>query len=190
MTPICERFINAITYAIQLHEKQLRKGTEIPYSSHLLAVASLVLEEGGDEDMAIAALLHDAVEDQGGRIVLCEIRRRYGERVAKIVEGCTDSFENPKPSWLSRKEKYLEHLLSADEDILTVSLADKLHNARSILMDLRVNGNQIWNRFNGHKIGTLWYYRSLIEIFAKRMKSPLIDELAFVMGEIERLTDK
>jgi (p)ppGpp synthase/HD superfamily hydrolase len=161
------RYAEAVAYASQLHAAQTRKTTTIPYISHLLGVSSLVLEAGGDEDMAIAALLHDGPEDQGGQATLDEIRTRFGDRVAHIVEGCTDSLaKDPeyKAPWKERKIAYLNHLKEADEDTLTVSLADKLHNARAIVTDLMIHGDITWDRFNGKKDGTLWYYQSILDI--------------------------
>ena len=179
-----ERFEGALCYAARLHRFQRRKGTRIPYLAHLLAVAALVLEAGGDEDQAIAALLHDAVEDQGGLKTLAHIREQFGERVARIVEGCTDSDTMPKPPWRQRKEQYLEHLKTTAPDVLLVSLADKVHNARSIRKDLQLQGEKIWSRFNGGREGTLWYYRSLVAIFREIYPVPLVDELT---AEVEML---
>ena len=156
-----DRFDEALAYASRLHRDQRRKGTDIPYISHLMSVAALVLEHGGDEDQAIAALLHDAVEDQGGEPILEEIRLRYGDGVAKIVADCSDAWEEPKPPWRERKEAYLAKLPEKDAASLLVSLADKTHNARAILNDLRQIGDDIWDRFNGGKDGTIWYYEAL-----------------------------
>ena len=164
------RYAEAVAYVSALHATQTRKTTTIPYISHLLGVSSLVLEAGGDEDLAIAALLHDGPEDQGGQPTLDEIRSRFGDRVAHIVEGCTDSFtEDPenKAPWKERKIAYLEHLKEADVDTLTVSIADKLHNARAIVTDLMIHGDDTWERFNGKKDGTLWYYKSILAIAQK-----------------------
>ena len=184
-TILTERFEDALRYAAHLHARQKRKGTSIPYVAHLLSVTSLVLENGGDEDQAIAALLHDAVEDQGGLPTLREIRRLFGERVARIVDGCTDAYVHPKPPWRKRKEDYLAHLRHAEADVRLVSLADKLHNARSILRDLRRDGPQSLSRFNGGRSGTLWYYRSLVTIFQELDDSLMVAELAEVVAEIE-----
>jgi (p)ppGpp synthase/HD superfamily hydrolase len=181
------RFENALVYAGRLHADQLRKGSGVPYISHLLAVTALVIEDGGDEDEAIAALLHDAVEDQGGRKTLAEIRRRFGDRVAYIVEGLTDAYTIPKPPWRERKEKYIQHLRQATPDVRRVSLADKLHNARSILNNLRWQGEAIWERFNGGKEGTLWYYRALLDVFQERESKGMAYEFARVVHEIEQL---
>jgi (p)ppGpp synthase/HD superfamily hydrolase len=187
---LTQRFKDALDYALELHNNQQRKGSDTPYAAHLLAVASLVLEDGGDEEQAIAALLHDAPEDQGGLETLEAIRQRFGDRVADIVHGCTDTFESPKPSWRQRKENYLEHLQIAPEEVRRVSLADKLHNARSILTDLLRSGEDVWERFNGGKDGTLWYYRSLLDVFRSRSDSPLVTELGWVLQRIESLIQK
>ena len=184
---LTQRFKEALDYALELHGDQQRKGSDTPYAAHLLAVASLVLEDGGDEEQAIAALLHDAPEDQGGLETLKAIRLRFGERVADIVQGCTDTLENPKPAWRERKELYLEHLRTASHEVQRVSLADKLHNARSILTDLLRSGEDVWMRFNGGKDGTLWYYRSLLQVFRSMSDSPLVTELGWVLQRIESL---
>ena len=177
------RYAEAVQYASELHAGQTRKSTNIAYISHLLGVSSLVLEAGGSEDMAIAALLHDGPEDQGGQATLEEIRTRFGDRVAAIVEGCSDSFaEDPdnKGPWRQRKEEYLAHLKDADEDTLTVSLADKLHNARAIVSDLKITGPSTWDRFNASGEQILWYYESIIEVAKEREAVPF---LAVNLGE-------
>jgi (p)ppGpp synthase/HD superfamily hydrolase len=181
------RFADALAWAAELHCDQTRKGTAIPYISHLLAVTALVLEHGADEDEAIAALLHDAVEDQGGVPTLAEIRRRFGDRVADIVDVVSDTDVVPKPPWRERKEGYLHHLAdpTTPTSALLVSAADKLHNARSILTDLQAEGDQIWSRFNAGPEEQLWYYRSLVDILSSRLPGPLTDELASVVGELE-----
>jgi (p)ppGpp synthase/HD superfamily hydrolase len=179
------RFIKAFELSNQLHTNQYRKGSNVPYVSHLLAVAALVIEDGGDEDQAIAALLHDAVEDQGGYETLDIIKEHFGNRVARIVKGCSDSFHSPKPDWFDRKQKYLTHLQAADQDILRVSLADKLHNARSILADLQNRGDSVWEWFNGGRDGTLWYYQSLLLIFRERSISSMVEEFENVLLRIE-----
>src|SRR5579863_10171673 len=134
------RFEEALVCATQLHAEQTRKGTTIPYIAHLLAVTSIVLENGGNEDEAIAALLHDAIEDQGGAATREEIRRRFGNIVVTIGDGCTDAEVLPKPPWRARKEAYIAHLRHASSSVLLVSAADKLHNARTVLADYRVLG--------------------------------------------------
>jgi (p)ppGpp synthase/HD superfamily hydrolase len=147
-------------------------------------VVALVIEDGGDEDEAIAALLHDAVEDQGGIRTLNEIRSRFGERVAMIVEGCTDSFSFPKPPWKVRKDEFLARLSVASPEILRVSLADKVHNAATTLRDIQQEGTQVWGRFNGGKDSTLWYYKSLLKIFEERSDSILVSELRRLISEL------
>ncbi|MBZ5704085.1 MAG: HD domain-containing protein [Acidobacteriia bacterium] len=179
------RFEQALRLACHKHAGQTRKGTPIPYVAHLLGVAGLVLEAGGDEDLAIAALLHDVVEDCGGVPMLNEVRRHFGKRVAHVVEGCTDSDTYPKPPWRGRKEKYLRHLRTADADIRLVSAADKVHNARAILTDYREIGEPIWERFQGKREGTLWYYRELAKEFRRRKATRLTRELERVVGELE-----
>lgn len=180
-----ERFKDALGYAFDLHARQRRKGSGVPYISHLLAVCSIVLDHGGTEEEAIAALLHDAVEDQGGATARQEIRDRFGDAVATIVDGCTDADVQPKPPWRPRKEAYLAHLPKAPPSVRLVSAADKLHNARSILADLRAVGEQLWDRFRGGKEGTLWYYRSLADLFRQTGPADLAEELAQVVEEIE-----
>jgi GTP pyrophosphokinase len=180
-----ERFEEALVLAARLHRTQRRKSTEVPYVTHLLAVASLVGEAGGSEDEVIAALLHDAVEDQGGRETLDEIRARFGEHVADTVDACTDAYEVPKPPWRDRKERYVAHLAAASASARLVSCADKLHNARSIVSDLRVDGEDTWPRFRGGKEGTLWYYRSLVRAFREHgAPARLLDELERTVGEM------
>jgi GTP pyrophosphokinase len=181
------RFQEALIFADRLHAAQRRKGTNVPYIAHLLSVAALVMEAGGDEDERIAALLHDAVEDQGGQKTLKEIRVRFGDRVAGIVEGCTDSFTTPKPPWRDRKENYLAHLHDASPSVRRVSLADKLHNARTILRDLRLTGPEVWKRFRGGRDGSLWYYRQLADFYSTALPSPQAAELAEVVDAIETL---
>jgi (p)ppGpp synthase/HD superfamily hydrolase len=178
----------ALIFAARLHAGQKRKGKDLPYTSHLLAVAAMVFEAGGDGDEVIAALLHDAVEDQGGLETLQEIRRRFGERVATIVEGCSDSFSTPKPPWLERKASYLIHLRSAPPEVRRVSLADKLHNARTILSDLEEHGDATWSRFNGGRQGSLWYYQSLLEIFQESEAGYMLREFTRIVQEIQRIS--
>jgi (p)ppGpp synthase/HD superfamily hydrolase len=182
------RFLRAFSFAAEKHAGQTRKASTIPYIAHLMGVASLVLEFGGDEDMAIAALLHDVVEDCGGVPMLKEVRRRFGSRVAKIVDGCTDSDTDPKPPWQERKETYIRHLKSAYAETRLVSAADKLNNVRSILSDYRQVGESIWARFNGGREGTLWYYRALLEEFLRRKPDRLIRELELAVRELEART--
>jgi (p)ppGpp synthase/HD superfamily hydrolase len=181
----------ALVMAMQLHATQMRKGSNIPYVSHLLAVSSLVIEYGGTEDQAIAGLLHDAVEDQNAKYMddtktLDRIRERFGSGVADIVDHCTDADEDPKPEWRPRKEKYIADLANMPKTAALVSCADKLHNARAILSDLRDVGGELWERFTGKKKGTLWYYRSLVDAFDKVFPGRLTEELRRTVEDIER----
>jgi GTP pyrophosphokinase len=180
----------ALGYAARVHRDQVRKGSSVPYVTHLLAVAAIVGENGGTEEEVIAALLHDAPEDRGGEARLAEIRERFGDEVADIVAGNTDTFEDPKPPWRERKEAYVAHVAHAPRSVRLVSAADKLHNARSVLADLRSLGEDLWPRFNGGKEGTLWYYRALVEAFEAAGSNPIVEELDRVVGELERLAER
>src|SRR5580698_7303096 len=180
----------AFRYAAEKHAGQTRKKTAVPYLSHLMAVASLVLEAGGDEDMAIAALLHDVVEDCGGMPRLREVRKQFGSRVAKIVEGCTDSYVIPKPEWLQRKKDYLRELKHGDAETRLVSASDKLHNVRTILADYRVQGEDVWKRFTGKKEGTLWYYRALSDEYQRRGLNRNTRELEIAVAQLEAAVAK
>jgi (p)ppGpp synthase/HD superfamily hydrolase len=171
------RFEDALVYATRMHAGQHRKGTTVPYVAHVLAVAGTVMEHGGDEDEAIAALLHDGPEDQGGWARLDEIRQRFGDRVAAIVEECTDSMEEPKPEWRGRKERYVAKLSGASHSAQLVAAADKLHNMRAILLDLRTLGDALWTRFHAEKEGVVWYYQALADALRAQGTSPLVDEL-------------
>lgn len=182
---LSDRFREALGYCFDWHRHQVRKGTPVPYVAHLMAVASIVLENGGDEDTAIAALLHDAVEDQGGLETLEIIRTRFGTRVAAIVRHCSDSHTSPKPPWKERKEKALRHLEKASPEALLVVLADKIHNARSIVLDLRRSGSSVWNRFQGGREGTLWYYQAVLGVLSVRNLYPvLLQELAALVRQM------
>jgi (p)ppGpp synthase/HD superfamily hydrolase len=185
---LSERFDEALTYASDLHRTQTRKGGDIPYVGHLLSVASLVIEGGGTETQAIAGLLHDAVEDQGGAPVLADIREKFGDDVATIVDECSDTDVVPKPPWKKRKQDYIDHLGDASEATILVSLADKLDNARAILRDYRIDGPELWQRFSVHDPQQhLWYYRSLLAVYQVRNSTWLVAELARVLGELEDL---
>jgi GTP pyrophosphokinase len=179
------QFLRAFEFAAEKHAGQTRKASTIPYIAHLMGVASLVLEAGGDEDLAIAALLHDVVEDCGGAPVLNEVRRRFGARVAKVVDGCTDVDTHPKPSWRERKEAYLRQLRNADAYTRLVSAADKLNNVRSILTDYRTVGESVWVRFKGGREGTLWYYRALLDEFLRRKPNRITRELELAVNDLE-----
>lgn len=186
------KYNEALEYAAWLHRHQVRKQTEIPYISHLVAVSLIALEHGATEEEAIAALLHDAVEDQGGLPILEEIRRRFGGTVASIVEGCSDSTADAskgekKLPWQARKTAYISHIATASPSIRLVSASDKLHNALSILRDYRELGEALWERFHGGKEGTLWYYRSLVTAFRQVESNPLVERLDGVVSELETL---
>jgi (p)ppGpp synthase/HD superfamily hydrolase len=185
--PMTERFTEAMAYAAELHNEQIRKGSRVPYIAHLLSVTALALEHGANEDEAIAALLHDAIEDQGGDATRQEIRRRFGDTITEIINGLTDSDVQPKPPWRERKEAYIAHLGSASPSVLLISACDKLHNATSILRDYRRIGEDLWPRFRGGKDGTLWYYRALVTTYHQYFQSPLVEELDQVVTELEAL---
>ena len=180
------RFEEALGYALRVHGGQTRKGTSIPYMAHLLGVTALVLEDGGNEDEAVAALLHDAVEDQGGTERLGDIRRRFGERVAEIVLSCSQTLDEPRPSWKERKQRYLDHLRElSDDGKLRVSLADKLHNSRAMVADHRRLGDELFTRFNAPKEDQCWYYEHLVEVFtASPFRSGMISSLAQAVAEL------
>lgn len=184
---LTERFERALVYATRLHRDQRRKGSGVPYVSHLLAVCELTLEYGGDEDEAIAALLHDAIEDQGGARARAGILHEFGPRVTEIVEGCTDTDQSPKPAWRARKEVYIKHVAEASPSVRLVSACDKLHNARSVVMDYRVYGEALWDRFTGGREGTLWYYRAMLNALRAAGPSAVVEELDRVVTELEKL---
>lgn len=181
------KFEEALVYATRVHGGQLRKKTKIPYIGHLLGVTAIALEYGATESEAIAALLHDAVEDGGGAARQQEINERFGADVGAIVAGCTDTDQTPKPPWRERKEKYIAHLATASASTRLVSASDKLHNAQAIVHNLREDGADVWERFKGGKEGTLWYYRALVQAFQAHGESPLVSELARVVDKMEEL---
>ena len=185
------QFSKALVYAELKHHRQVRKGGDIPYVGHLLSVAGLVINDGGSEEQAIAALLHDAVEDAGGPSTLEEIRANFGEDVARIVEECSDTDEVPKPPWLERKRRYIDHLADVGHDTLLVSVADKLDNARSMLRDYHAHGPSLWERFNRKNPNDhLWYYEGLLDAYRKRgLDSWMVNELGRVVGELKRLVN-
>ncbi len=181
---LSEQFTDALTYACQLHRHQTRKADGTPYIAHLLSVAALVLEDGGSETEAIAALLHDAVEDQGGETTRQAILERFGAEVTAIVDGCTESMQTPKPPWRDRKRQYLENLRCADASVVRVSLADKLHNARSLLFQLQRQGTTVWQHFHQPPGDTLWFYQELLALYAQHSQSPQVQEFARVVDSI------
>jgi (p)ppGpp synthase/HD superfamily hydrolase len=181
------RFQEAITYASRIHAAQVRKGTRVPYLSHILGVASLVLEAGGDEDQAIAALLHDAVEDQprGGKTAK-EIERKFGDHVLEMVLACTDAMTHPKRPWIERKREYIARARTHAPDARLVSLADKLHNTRAILADYRRVGDKVWERFSASRDEALWYYRSLVQVYTETGEDEgLLRAMDRVVGQLE-----
>jgi (p)ppGpp synthase/HD superfamily hydrolase len=187
MTALTSRFDEALTYSHELHRKQTRKGNNSPYIGHLLGVASIVIDDGGSEDEAIGALLHDTAEDGGGEATLAEIRARFGDAVADIVLGCSDSLvEDPedKLPWRERKENYLAHLEHASQSVCLVSAADKLHNVRAIIRDYRQYGDEVWERFQGRRDGTLWYYESVADTLLRRYRSQLTRDLQQAVDEL------
>lgn len=192
LIPLSARFTEALRGAADLHARQVRRGTKIPYIAHLLGVASIALHHGADEDEAIAALLHDTIEDAprelGANWVQNWLRFRFGERVLEIVEGCTDADVSPKPSWRRRKESYIARLPKEPSSVLLVSASDKLHNASAVLSDYREIGNRVWARFNKEagKDGTIGYYRGLVTAYQRTSKHPrLVRELDAVVAQIE-----
>lgn len=185
-TQLTEKFESALVYATRLHANQTRKINGIPYITHLLSVAALVLEAGGTETEAIAALLHDSIEDQGGKIIREEISQLFGEAVVAIIDGCTEWDTPPKPPWKERKLRYLEHLRHGSPSVRLVSLADKLHNARSLLANLRVYGSGIWQEFSSGKEGTLWFYQELLQIYRTTGSDFMTEEFSRVVNEISQ----
>jgi GTP pyrophosphokinase len=180
MTDTTARFESALAFAHRVHQGQRRKGTGIPYVAHVLGVAVLALEYGATEDEAIGALLHDAAEDGGGEAMLAEIRAQFGDEVADIVLGCSDSLTaDPadKAPWRERKEAYLGHLETASPSVCLVSAADKLHNVRAIRRAYRADGDQVWERFQGRRDGTLWYYEAVSAALVRRLPSTLTIDL-------------
>ena len=189
---LTERFAGALAFAWQVHGRQLRKKTGVPYMAHVMAVCALALEHGADEDVGIAALLHDSVEDsEDGAATRDRVEEQFGPRVARIVMECSDAIAvpgQPKPPWRERKETYLRNLAGADEDALLVSACDKVHNAGSILADLREEGDTVWDRFTVKDPHVqLWYYASVRDILVRRLPGPLTDELARIVDELNSL---
>ncbi|HEY9824762.1 MAG TPA: HD domain-containing protein [Stenomitos sp.] len=182
------RYNEALEYAAWLHKDQVRKGTEIPYIAHPVAVSITALKYGATEEEAIAALLHDALEDQGrDGLTRIEILEKYGPEVLAIVEGCTDAVETPKPPWEARKKRYIASIAHKSASIRFVSACDKLHNAQAILKDFQAIGDALWERFKGGKEGTLWYYRALVEAFRAAGELPMLDALEQVVSELEAI---
>jgi (p)ppGpp synthase/HD superfamily hydrolase len=186
MSMLTQRFDDAFAYARAAHGQQKRKGTDVPYLGHLMGVASIVLDDGGSEDEAIAGLLHDAAEDAGGRARLADIRTRFGDAVAGIVEDCTDSWSEPKEPWAERKQRYVEHARTLAPPSLRVSAADKVHNAYAILRDLRNIGDDVWQRFQANADDVVAYYQNLVRAYREAGGGRLVDELDRIVRGIER----
>lgn len=186
-TKLTPRFERALAMAHRLHQRQTRKSTGIPYISHLLAVCSLVLEDGGNENEAIAALLHDAAEDQGGISTLKRIKKAFGPTVADLVAGCSDTFQTPKPPWKARKVAYLNHLAKASPSIQCIVAADKLHNIRCTLHNLLREGGKVWDRFSAGRGDQLWYYKSVHRILARAGRSGHVRELGETIDRLSKV---
>lgn len=188
MAMLSSRFAGALTYANELHAGQVRKASETPYIAHLLAVTAIVLEHGGGEDEAIAALLHDAIEDAGGAARREDIRVRFGDEVVAIIDACSDNDgAEPKPPWVVRKEAYIAHLDEVDDRARLVTACDKLHNLRAVVSDYRKLGSDLWRRFNGGREGTMWYYRAIVDKVAPELPAGLGEELGRAIDELEAL---
>lgn len=183
---LTQRFEQAFIYANHLHAKQVRKMSGVPYMAHLFSVAALVLEDGGSEDEAIAALLHDAIEDQGGLPTRTAIYEQFGDRVGAIVDGCTEWRTLPKPPWKERKLQYLNNLQQASPEVLRVSLADKLHNLRSLLVDWHWHGDRVWDEFNSSPEEQLWFYQSLVQVYSQSIESRMLDELWQLVTKLQQ----
>lgn len=186
---LSRHFEKALTYATRIHGGRLRKKTRIPFIAHILGVAAIAMEYGANETEAIGALLHDAVEDCGGAKRLRDIEQKFGKDVARIVQGCTDTDQTPKPPWLERKKAYVAHVGHAPMSTKLVSASDKLHNVRAILMDYREEGERLWSRFNGGKQGALWYYRALVKAFTGKRIESLVQELNRTLSQLELLSN-
>jgi (p)ppGpp synthase/HD superfamily hydrolase len=176
----------AFSYAHEVHARQFKKGTTVPYLGHLMGVSSIVLDDGGTEDEAVGALLHDAAEDHGGRARLEDIRSRFGDGVARIVEDCTDSWETPKPPWIVRKQAYIQHARKLPPPSLRVSVADKVHNTYGILRDLRTVGEEVWTRYEASADDVIAYYESLLRAYREAGGGRLVDELERIVRGIQR----
>lgn len=187
-TTIAEKFELALVYATRLHAKQIRKVDGTPYIAHLLSVAALILEAGGNETEAIAGLLHDSLEDQGGPQTQVEISQQFGAEVLEIIKGCTESEELPKPPWMERKQRYLYQLQNASPSVRLVSLADKLHNARSLLASLHQHGEEVWTYFPVGKESSLWFYQALLPIYRTTNHNSMVQEFERVLFELQSIS--
>jgi len=184
------RIVDAFAFTYELHRTQVRKGSKVPYITHLMGVAAIVGRHGGDEDQFIAALLHDAVEDQGGRDTLERIRERFGDAVAAYVEGCSDADTDPKPPWQERKEQFIESMKKASPGLKLIIAADKLHNTRALVSDLHEKGNAVWDLFRAGREGSLWYYAEMVRALSADWSHPLLRELAEEVDVLQRLAER
>jgi (p)ppGpp synthase/HD superfamily hydrolase len=184
---LTDKFDRALQYVSVVHAGQNRKRSEVPLMAHLIGVASIAMEYGATEDEAVGALLHDCVGEAGGAGRLEDIKHRFGEIVANIVDGCTDIRTSPKPPWRARKAAFIARLPHASASVRLVSASDKLCNARTILQDLRLKGNAAWEPLPGGKDGTLWYYRCLVQAFRTAGMNALVEELDRTVAQIEQL---
>lgn len=178
------RVVDAFAFAHEIHATHTRKGSGVPYITHVMAVAAIVGEHGGDEDMFIAALLHDAAEDGDGYATLDKVRARFDARVAEMVAACSDAFEKPKPKWRARKERFVESMRGAAPDVKLIVAADKLHNLCATIGDYELLGDAVWDRFTGSRDGTIWYYTAIAQALAEGWEHPLVEDLA---ATVERL---
>jgi len=186
---LTSKFSKALAYASRLHGGKLRKKTRIPDIGHVLGVTAIALEYGATGTEAVAALLHDAAEDAGGRKRLNDIRQKFGPAVAKIVDGCTDSYDEPKPPWLERKREYVRHVRTAPVSTQLVSAADKLQNVRSLLRNYCDEGDRLWKRYNCGKEGALWYYRALVQAFGGKRIESLVRDLDLAVTQLEYIAN-
>ena len=185
-----DRLAEAFSFALDLHRDQFRKGGGTPYITHLMAVAALVGEYGGHEDQVIAALRHDAIEDQGGEPTRQEIARRFGDCVAAMVVACSDAHDLPKPPWDDRKVAFIASMETAPADVRLIVAADKLHNARTTVRDLHIIGNPVWDRFSVGRDKTLWYYRAMLLALDTGWSHPILHELAHAIDDLHRLCEQ
>ena len=184
-TTLGKKFEEALAFANRIHADQKRKDSGAPYLAHVLGVAALVLEDGGSEEEAIAALLHDSAEDQGGEEILITIQEMFGEKVAQIVRECSDTLVSPKPPWRERKEDHLEVLRTSMPETIRIMQADKVYNARNLQRSLLEHGSQTWQNFKGGKEGTLWYFRQMYILLNQTRPGYLMNELARLIELIE-----
>jgi len=184
-TSLGPKFEEALIFANQIHAEQKRKATGAPYMAHILGVTAIVLEDGGSEEEAIAALLHDAAEDQGGEEILLTIREKFGEKVEQIVRECSDTLVSPKPPWKERKENHLHVVETALPETLRIMQADKVYNARNLQRTLIEQGPQTWQNFKGGREGTLWYFRQMHALLSRTRSGYLMKELARLIEVLE-----